>query len=154
MIPGQFIDIHIDELDPSLKPPVEWISGVQRLLAEGTWLLATRGDERFVLAGCIALRSSCEAIGINFANEVDLSHELDVTPPSLYLFWRGSEPWADHIHGFVQLDSPLRFGVLPQAAAMYLEYQAPTEVEMRRSLWLVPPDANRGTWGQTWMARG
>jgi hypothetical protein len=145
---GGLFDIHIDELDPDLKSREQWISGVQKLLAEGDILLRTEYHGQYILAGCISLRSCSEAIGINFSDEADLEHELDVTPPSLYVFQRDCKPWAIHNRGFVDLGSSLRLTVLPTAAVMYLEYQEPTEVEFRRSLWIVPPDAIPPEWTQ------
>jgi hypothetical protein len=136
-----FIEVHIDDLDDTLKNPDEWISGVQRLLTEGNKLLAAGHGWPCVLAGCISLRSSFEAIGINFSNETDLRHELNITPPSLYIFKRNNEPWKQNNHKFIHSGSSLKFNDLHQMLIMYLEYEEPTEIEFRRSLWLVPSDS-------------
>jgi hypothetical protein len=135
---GRFVDVHIDELDPNLKHPEQWISGIQGLLAEGCDMMSRWHDRRCVLAGCIALRFSSEELGVNFSCERDLNREIDITPPSLYMFADGTEPWADRTQGFVPLDRRLCLSILPQVTILYLEYQEPTEIEFRRSLWLVP----------------
>lgn len=132
--PGRIIDVHVNELDDSLSPRDRWIGGVQRVLAEGTVLI---GAER-TLAGCVSLRSSSERVGINFRDEAELFRELDRTPPSIYLFQVGSEPWNDQNHDFVRVDPPLALSILANATTLYLEYKEPLEAEFRRSLWVVP----------------
>ncbi|WP_143206315.1 hypothetical protein [Singulisphaera sp. GP187] len=137
--PGQIVDIHVNELDPSLNSQDKWIRGIQQVLAEGSMLTHCANGAEYTLAGCISLRSSTDRLGINFGDEDDLFYELDITPPSIYLFPLGKEPWNDQSHDFVRLDPSLPLSILSDAVALYLEYKESTEAEFRRSLWLVPP---------------
>jgi hypothetical protein len=135
---GQLTDIHINELDQTLASQDQWISGIQRLLAEGSMFTHCASGAECTLAGCISLRSSADRIGINFSDEDDLFYELDLTPPSIYLFLLGNEPWNNHSHEFIRIDPTLSLSILSDAVALYLEYKEPTEAEFRRSLWLIP----------------
>ena len=131
--PDVYFDIHIDELVAShKKSDTNWIDGLLSLLAFGWKHLADR-DRDVTLAGCISLRSLETEIGINFAKLADMQEELDMTPPSLYLFPRGTEEWKRDNSGFIEVDLP----DLAQCG-LYLEYKYDIMLEFSRSIWIVP----------------
>jgi hypothetical protein len=142
----RFDDLHIDQIDPMWRSRSSWIAGA--LQAYG---LAVELRDRFLLdivvALAFSLRSGEGALGVNFGTLSELEKELDWSPPSLYLFHRGQEPWrasppaqgvAPVAGLFIQrMDAPSLFGTAVRASECYfLEFKDLSSDEYSRTLFL------------------
>ncbi len=90
---SRFDDLHIDVIDESWKDRKLWIPGAIEAYKLARTIAANNGFD-FSIAVGFSLESSEAPRGINFKTRQDLEGEFDWTPPSLYLFHPGTEPWA------------------------------------------------------------
>jgi hypothetical protein len=90
----RYDDLHIDLIDAKWKTPTMWISGGLSALTLASSVQAFMGHGLVVVLGI----SLC-AEDIDYpvpSTAKDLLEQLDKwTPPSLYLFRSGEEPWHD-----------------------------------------------------------
>ena len=88
----EFDDLHIDDVDPSFGPRSMWPSGASQCLQMALLLRNDLGLPFTVAAG-MSLRSSPTPAGTDFDTLQEIVAVMDDSPPSLYLFEQGDEPW-------------------------------------------------------------
>lgn len=88
----RFDDLHIDQIDPSWGSRELWINAG---LEAFRLALNLRDQHRLPLTVALAfsLESSAHPRGPDFGTAAGLRGLLDWSPPSLYLFPPGKEPW-------------------------------------------------------------
>jgi hypothetical protein len=126
----RYDDLHIDLIDSSWKPRAMWISnGIAALeLASSMQASIKQG---FVVALGISLVAR-EAHEIR-STSADLVEQIDWTPPSLYLFRSGREPWHE---GCKCTFLETNFGTKEQdIRGVYIEFRR--NGELRRSYYLI-----------------
>ncbi|MEW6609762.1 MAG: hypothetical protein AB1414_20335 [bacterium] len=132
----QYDDFHIDEVDLSLTLRENWIPGSIKCLKTA---LESRNKRQlpFTVALAFSLKSKETPIGANFQTPDELEQEFDITPPSLYLFPKGSEPWVIDFNDFLLIDLDLFRLKGLDVKCFYAENLIGDDDEYRRSLWLV-----------------
>jgi len=143
---ARFDDLHIDKIDGDWKPRERWIdAGIQ------AYRIATdlRNEHQlpFLVSVAFSLAVGDQRRGVDFHNQAELEQRLDHTPPSLYLFKRGKEPWVEMDRAMREgsiasdaiiqnLDSTLldRSGLI--GTCFYLEFKSPAEPEYHRSVFV------------------
>ncbi len=87
-------DLHIDRIWAGWKDQNTWISAGLHVY---DLALNVRDREQlpFLVVLGFSLKSGIQRNGINFGAIADVERELGITPPSLYLFRPGQEPWAE-----------------------------------------------------------
>lgn len=84
--------LHLDQIDSMWEARGEWIyGGLEAYRIAFAESAAFRGSVRVALA--FSLRSESNAVGVDFQTAAALERSLDSSPPSLYLFHAGREPW-------------------------------------------------------------
>ena len=89
----EFQDLHITEIDASrYASPDTWIRGGMNALAiAGSYCDSHHPNLTPCLGICLS--GGVNAAGINFYDRAGLSTQLGYSPPSIYLFERGRQPW-------------------------------------------------------------
>ena len=89
-------DLHIDVVDSAWKAKQVWLPGGLEAYATAVQLRQKHElDVSIVLA--FSLEDSPEPRGVTFYSLSQLEAEFNWTPPSLYMSYRGSEPWTNGI---------------------------------------------------------
>lgn len=90
----RYDDLHIDRIDHKWKSPNLWIPAAFHVhdLAVN---ICNRCKIEFLVAIAFSLKASEKPTGIDFYTRREFEARFDQTPPSLYLFQRGMEPWID-----------------------------------------------------------
>jgi hypothetical protein len=87
----RFDDLHIDQIDPTWSERPQWIRGMAESLKAARSVRSNVAPNKVIALMC--------ALGDGPAktprNVDELAAQLDWTPPSLYLFDVGKEPWAE-----------------------------------------------------------
>ncbi len=89
----RYDDLHIDLIDTEWKPREMWISGGIAALELASSMQATTRQGFVVALGMSLLARKPHTIPSTIA---DLAEQMDWTPPSIYLFQSGQEPWHEH----------------------------------------------------------
>lgn len=139
-------DLHIDLIDSKWKSRSLWIEGGLKAFCTA-YELRELNHVSFTLVLNFSLDSGYELRGINFHTLDELATQFLWTPPSLYLFERGKEPW---IQNRTELDELVRNGGMaeelgvglfggsvPARKCYYSEVRPPACDEYARSLILV-----------------
>lgn len=89
----RYDELHVDRIDTEWRPRVRWIdAGLE------AWRLAVEVRDRSWPSFTVALAFSLSAEGSikpeELRNRLDVGSHLGASPPSLYLFTPGSEPWG------------------------------------------------------------
>jgi len=134
----KWCDTHIDDIEPTVTFQ-EWFEKAYELLIEGVAYLRSMSTNHTLVA-CISLRSDTIPFGLNFKSLAELQDEFNMTPPSLYVFYRGFEPWVQPTSNFVLINSEVVHMQSKEISLLYLEYREEDQLEFRRSLWMLPPD--------------
>jgi hypothetical protein len=86
--------LHINQLDPVLQDRQAWKDGaIELLLTAGT--LRDLHDWPVEIAAGMSLEATPPSVGLEAATLEDLFGLGDWSPPNLYVFAKGSEPWAE-----------------------------------------------------------
>ena len=90
----RFEELHVDRINSDWKAPDSWNeAGFE------AFRLALDAKSRlgldFVLVLTFGLKSGKTPIGRNFRTPAEFQAQLDSTPPALYLFQKGMEPWTE-----------------------------------------------------------
>jgi hypothetical protein len=129
-----FADLHLDEIDASYRSPESWISGAVTCL-ESALLLRNANQWPFVVAVGFSLTSNSVPSGLEIKTLGDLLPQLDMSPPSLYLFGQGSEPWQ-HDPQFRPWAGLLVIPTNLRVKAYFREWFDSNDEDYRRSFWL------------------
>jgi hypothetical protein len=130
----RFDDLHVDEIDPRYEEPSLWLQGVVAALDEAA-SIRDRRNWAFTVAAGISLTSSDVAQGETIKQPGDVVRQFDETPPSLYVFPKGAEPWTtehqvytEMLTGAVVADS--------RARCYFSEKFDKSDNEYRRTVWV------------------
>jgi hypothetical protein len=130
----RFDDLHVDEMDSRYEDPSLWMPGITAALDEA----ANIRDRRiwpFTVAAGISLKSSEVAQGDTIQRPDDVVNQFDETPPSLYVFPRGAEPWNTEHEGYTEM--PANAVIADSKARCYFgEKFDNTDNEYRRTIWI------------------
>jgi hypothetical protein len=96
-----FVDLHIDTIDPFLKNPIYW-TDYSILLYDIT--LDLLNDKLYNCLLVIPLRYSEFCLSSQSLNLDQLKSELDLTPPSLYLFPKGHQSYIQTINDATMIE--------------------------------------------------
>lgn len=126
-------DLHVDQIDDEWAAKRTWLSA--GLEAYRIALEVRKGnqlDVRVVLAFSLIQDAT-----FPFRNRHELEAAFDWSPPSLYLFNSGEEPWQQP--GFIrveQLDLNVLGGLYTAGSAYYVEFRQPDTEEICRSVYI------------------
>jgi len=130
----RFEDLHLDEIDAVFSRRDRWIRGGVASLAEAMEQRDKR-DLPFTVAVGFSLLANSIRTGLNETSLSAILRELDFSPPSLYLFARGKEPWTTD-NDFTVWNGEIDVGVGRTLDAYFREWYDHTDQEYRRSLFL------------------
>jgi hypothetical protein len=143
---GDFDDIHIDKIDSGWAAREMWIcAGI-----EAYHLTLDLRDQHMVAATvsvAFSLEPGDSARGVDFAEGAELSARLGWSPPSLYLFSKGKEPWTpgelrrkdDDGYPKVSmriLDAAQLFGSEVRGVAYFIEFLQSASDDWKRTVFL------------------
>lgn len=130
---SRFDDLHIDKISSEWKHKDRWISGGLEALRIAIGL-RDRHQLPFTVGLGFSLESGHQRGGIDFQTKEELFARLDWSPPSLYLFRRGTEPHAQTADATVEeLDATI-LGAESVLGCCYLEFRAGGAGEYYRSV--------------------
>lgn len=140
---GRYDDLHVDQIDKNWRPRELWISAACEVLPLAAQLLR-RNSVDATLAIVFSLLSTLDRQGVDFTTSLELLSRLDWSPPSLYLFKKGDEPWLRNdepesllqetvVHD-VDMSAILPLGV--QTTGRVLEFRLPNEREYYRTIFV------------------
>src|SRR5580698_7814349 len=89
----RYDDLHIDLIDANWKPRETWISSGIVALGLASSMQAWIKQGFVVALGMSLVANEPHEIP---STSADLVEQIDGTPPSLYLFRSGQEPWHEH----------------------------------------------------------
>lgn len=131
----EFNDLHVDQISSQFRPKELWITASEHALDAARKLLGASG-ETLTLAIGISLTAFAAPVGLRATSSLDLVAELDWTPPSLYLFRHGAEPWLA-VEGEECTELPRAFRTdAPEGKAFFCEWYHELDREFRRTVWL------------------
>jgi hypothetical protein len=123
-------EIHIDRIDEVWREPALWISGSLEILSLAISIRDLAGYRGLLVAVAFSLQSRGQRSGVDFTSLEELEKIFSPTPPSLYMFRRGNEPWTASRMGSAlakKLDCGL-FGLTSTASeCIYLEFKESEE---------------------------
>jgi len=140
----RYDNLHIDQIEKLWADRKYWLSG-----AIQAFQIALNQRDRLnvglVIAVGFSLINSEEPIGLNFTSREEFETQFDSSPPSLYLFYEGQEPWKEK-QSATSLEDLLKPKVialnslfaeaLSNQKCYYLEFFRPDEAEYRRSMFI------------------
>jgi hypothetical protein len=85
-------DLHVDQIDRQWTARERWLEAGSRALSMAVGL-RNRIAPDLTVALAFSLQSGPERRGPDFNDTMGLQERLDASPPSLYLFRKGEEPW-------------------------------------------------------------
>lgn len=126
-------DLHLDQIDRSWKPTESWIEAALEAHQTAVELrTAHELDVLVVLAFSLNPGAPCP-----LKDRKALEAAFDCSPPSLYLFRRGEEPWRQP--GFVRVEQlkPAVFGCAEGTISAFdVEFRQPDTDELHRSIYV------------------
>lgn len=90
----RYDDLHVDQIDSRWKSPDVWIEAGLACFQIAI-NLRNRHEFRCTLALVFSLCELTDSEQASFTNAMELRRQLDWSPPSLYLFPAGREPWIE-----------------------------------------------------------
>lgn len=91
---NKYHDLHINDIDDIFKSQENWISGSLFLLSRISSLIDRKKYDFFL---AIPLSCVSNPNTVNLSSVEILEHQLDITPPSFYLFPIGENNYEDTI---------------------------------------------------------
>lgn len=138
----RYDDLHLDRIEADWRSRRLWITAGLSALGMA---LQVRNEEKIdaTVALAFSLNSKQWAEGVDFTGPAELEQQFNASPPSLYLFHRGSEPWGERMLDLQVTRSTIvreiNPSVLGNAAAgrrcVYMEFFA--DGEYSRSLFVL-----------------
>jgi hypothetical protein len=140
----RYDDLHIDRIERQWTNRNLWLSG-----AISAFQIALKQRDRhnagLVIAVGFALESTDVPMGLNFTTREEMERRFDSSPPSVYLFYAGQEPWTKR-KGSTAVDEltepktivcdALFSDLLPYTKCYFLEFFRPDDAEYRRSIFI------------------
>jgi hypothetical protein len=135
----RYDEIHIDRIDSAWLTPATWISASLEVLELATSIGTSDRYRDLSVVLAFSLQSMPQNTGVDFANAGDLEKQLGHTPPSLYIFPRGKEPWTQRKGEDVtvrKIDASIFGPSLGPKRCFYMEFREAGEDEYYRSVFL------------------
>jgi hypothetical protein len=133
---GENYDLHLDVIDHAFKnKPKKWIIGSLKCF-EYTIDIRDKYFQSFAIGWAFSLKSKNIPIGINFNTVQELMKQFDYSPPSLYLFQKGKEPWIIDKDDFTIINSDIFSQVNIRYKCLYLEIMSEYDDDYIRSFWM------------------
>lgn len=118
----RFDDLHIDRIDSVWKNPDNWVEGGIEALRLANDLKGRLQLDLSVALGC-SLRAEAAVTMPIIETSAELVAQLDWSPPSLYLFSKGKEPWKAGGAGVLRrLSAEVERGLKSTLTWYYLEF--------------------------------
>ncbi len=132
----RYDDLHLDRIDKRWKDSKAWISAGLYVydLALG---IRDREQLPFSVVLGFSLGPRTQHKEVNFGATADIERELGTTPPSLYLFRPGQEPWKGVRSKDVitkEIDGSILGSALRSTGCFYLEFRSRSDEEYVRSI--------------------
>jgi hypothetical protein len=139
----RFDDLHVDQIDKRWRSRKFWIEA-----SASAFPIAVRlRDERslpFTVALAFSLRARGHAGAVSLRSASELLEAVDWSPPSLYLFHKGQEPWGRSDLQGVQpgeclvlpVDASAVFGGLRYLAAYLVEFGSASPDDRYRTFFI------------------
>ena len=129
-----FDDLHIDEIIDRFRDRAAWVDGAVECLQVAA-LIRNSEQWPFTIAVGFSLRSNPAPSGLGAVRQLELTSEVDDSPPSLYLFEQGNEPWkTDEDFHETPIECSLRVNI--QVRTFLREWRDENDGDFRRSFWL------------------
>jgi len=136
----RYDELHIDRIDQAWRAPEVWISSSLEALQLAISIRDSAGYRDLSVALAFSLQSTLQRKGVDFTTKEELEARLDRTPPSLYIFHRGKEPWiraeAEGVMTVKKIDVSIFGPSLGPKECFYMEFKQPEEDEYYRSVFL------------------
>lgn len=97
----KYVDLHIDEVDENFRQKQNWITGSLFLF---NCILSLIDKDEYDVFLVIPLSCGPKDGLISFTKLESLESELDITPPSFYLFPKGEKNYEETIKSAKKLD--------------------------------------------------
>jgi hypothetical protein len=142
----RYDDLHLDQIDKRWISREHWIDAGLKVYNMAIYL---RDEHRLSMTVAIvfSLQSGEERLGMNFRTLQGLADCLDWSPPSLYLFPQGNEPWLsneslderasnneDSDVLWHTVDWRTLFGVELKGVGYFIEFKPPQVAEYSRTI--------------------
>ena len=124
----RYDDLHIDEIDLAWRGRESWVDGSSKAIDLAKGLKTSIAPEKTLAIMCALTNDDSELVAPRSPNE--LSEQIDWTPPSLYLFDPGNEPWGDLETVTVTPTVPMFTGC---SECFVMEFTTKNEKELRRT---------------------
>jgi hypothetical protein len=124
----RFDDLHIDKIDPAWRGRESWVDGSSEAMDLAKEVKTSIAPEKTLAIMCALTNDDGELVAPGSPNE--LSEQIDWTPPSLYLFDPGDEPWVDL--GTVTVTPTVRM-FTGCSKCFVMEFSTKKEKELRRT---------------------
>ena len=89
----RYEDLHIDKIDQAWTTRDSWIQGAFEAFRMALEIRNQQAPS-FSVVLAFALVASLDPRGLEFRTLEEMKAELGTSPPSLYLFQKGTEPWT------------------------------------------------------------
>jgi hypothetical protein len=122
----RYDDLHIDRIDSAWAEKNSWIEHGLKAFQIAV-AARDRNSAPFTVGLGFSLNADGEENGVNFQTRAELSARLNSSPPSLYLFRRGSEPHRQNGSAGIYPLDPATLGVGGHARCFYLEFKQADE---------------------------
>jgi hypothetical protein len=141
----RYDDLHIDRIDESWASRASWMSAALEAFSLAVAVRNRRNDALSVVLA-FSLESGPHRRGADFETSERLAAQLDWTPPSLYLFRTGKEPWTQTgsagstSTGAVaveKLDCAILGPLVSAKECVYMEFRLAGADEYSRSVFVV-----------------
>lgn len=129
-------DLHIDELATTYRPRHTWPGAVRDIAYEIHGLRNEIPVEYTASIG-MPLISCAGRMGVTFHTVAEVADELTDTPPSIYVFPKGEEPWIRRPDDAVPVSPDVLSMKTDGLRCILFEYREEYEDEYRRSLWVL-----------------
>jgi hypothetical protein len=132
-------ELHIDRIDGAWRQAATWIPASLEVLELATSIGSSDRYRDLSVVLALSLQSMPQNTGVDFANAGELEKKLGHTPPSLYIFPRGKEPWTQRKGEDVtvrKIDASIFGPTLGPKRCFYMEFKEAGEDEYYRSVFL------------------
>jgi hypothetical protein len=140
---ARYDDLSLEMINPVWRSREHWVESGLEMFKLAVCLRDQAGIPEFEVAMVFSLQASTEARGIDFSDRTELEANLDWSPPSLYLFERGKEPWSNPSQAATEgtairvLRTDIFQGAAQTRACYYMEFRPSDSDEYSRTVMLV-----------------
>ena len=132
-------ELHIDRIDGAWKQSSTWIPASLEVLELATSIGTSNPYRDLSVVVALSLQTVHQTTGVDFASAKELEKRLGHTPPSLYVFRQGKEPWIQSGTESVTIQK-LDVGIFGSSRrpkqCFYIEFRGSGEDGYYRSLFL------------------